>query len=244
MAEDIASRAPHANLDRQKRAAKARKIVYLLRDRVRLEGAKVLEIGTGSGVIGATLKDSVGADGEVWTVDVVDQRLEHDLPFSLVTGTKLPFDDESFDLVVSNHVVEHVGDRSAQDDHIAEIARVLRPGGSLYLATPNRFAPVEPHFKLPLLSWLPEAYRSRYVRAAHRGQAYDCRPLRRHELAEILDAHGFESSEVSREAIAAMLDLESPAAPARAALHATHALFPLARPILPTFVFIARKAPA
>ena len=92
MAEDIAARAPHANLDRQRRAAKARKIVYLLRDRVPLEGANVLEIGTGSGVIAATLKDYVGSDGKVWTVDVVDQRLDREaLPFRLVTGTKLPF---------------------------------------------------------------------------------------------------------------------------------------------------------
>jgi SAM-dependent methyltransferase len=242
MAEDIAARAPHANLDRQRRAAKARKIVYLLRDRVPLEGANVLEIGTGSGVIGATLKDYVGSDGEVWTVDVVDQRLDREaLPFRLVTGTKLPFDDDSFDFVVSNHVVEHVGRRSAQEHHIGEIARVLRPGGSLYLATPNRFAPIEPHFKLPFLSWLPEAYRSRYVRAAHRGAAYDCRPLTRRELAGILDAQGLEWSEFSREAIRAMLDLERPAAPSRALLHATHALFPLAHPILPTFVVIARK---
>lgn len=242
MTEEIASRAPHANLDRQKRAAKARKIAYLLRDRISLEGAKVLEIGTGSGVIGATLKDCVGSDGEVWTVDVVDQRLDRDaLPFRLVTGTKLPFDDESFDLVVSNHVVEHVGPRRAQEHHIEETARVLRPGGSLYLATPNRFAPIEPHFKLPFLSWLPEAYRSKYVRAAHRGRAYDCRPLTRREIAEILDARGFEWSEVSRKAIGAMLDLERPAAPSRVAMHVTRALFPLAHPILPTFVFVARK---
>ena len=63
----------------------------------------------------------------------------------------------------------------------------------------------------------------------------------RRELAGILDAQGFEWSEVSREAIRAMLDLERPAAPSRALLHATHALFPLAHPILPTFVVIARK---
>ena len=49
--EDAEIRNPHADLDPAGRAVKAQKILRLLRDRVQLEGADVLEVGTGSGVI-------------------------------------------------------------------------------------------------------------------------------------------------------------------------------------------------
>jgi SAM-dependent methyltransferase len=232
----------HADLDVEARAAKARKIIALLRDRVPLQGAKVLEVGTGAGVIAETLRDEVGAEGEVWAVDVDDQRLHPDgVSFLPVADTKLPFPDGSFDLVLSNHVIEHVGGPSNQDDHLREVARVLRPGGFLYLAMPNRWAPVEPHFKLPFLSWLPEGRRSAYVRAARRGARYDCRPLTRDELLELFEAHNLEYTDLSRSALDVMRSVERPSLPDRVLLRASALAFPLARPILPSLIFLARR---
>lgn len=57
-------------------------------------------------------------------------------------GEKLPFDDNSFDLVISLTTIEHVAD---VDQVLAEMARVLRPGGVLYLEAPNYLWPYEPH---------------------------------------------------------------------------------------------------
>ena len=48
---------------------------------------------------------------------------------------ELPFDDESFDAVFYHHVIEHVPDPPRS---LEELARVLRPGGWLYVGTPNR----------------------------------------------------------------------------------------------------------
>lgn len=240
--EDAEIRNPHADLDPAGRAVKAQKILRLLRDRVLLEGADVLEVGTGSGVIAGTLKQQVGSDGDVWAVDVVDQRLDRDaVRFLPVAGTTLPFPDASFDLVISNHVIEHVGGLPDQHDHLQEIARVLRSRGWLYLAMPNRWAPVEPHFKLPFLSWLPERGRSAYVRAMHRGAAYDCRPLTRRQLIELFEAHGFEHADLSHDAVRVMLDLERPSAPMRALMRLSSILFWLARPVLPSVIFLARR---
>jgi ubiquinone/menaquinone biosynthesis C-methylase UbiE len=70
----------------------------------------------------------------VEVVDVCDIRLERGgYRFSLAADTKLPFEDASFDVVLSNHVIEHVRDDAA---HISEIRRVLRDGGVGYLAVP------------------------------------------------------------------------------------------------------------
>ena len=240
--EDAETRNPHADLDRASRAVKAQKIVRLLSDRVPLGGADVLEVGTGSGVIAAALAQEVGDEGDVWAVDVVDQRLDRDgVQFLPVAGTTLPFPDASFDLVLSNHVIEHVGGLPDQHDHLEEIGRVLRPRGWLYLAMPNRWAPIEPHFKLPFLSWLPEGRRSAYVRALHRGSAYDCRPLARGQLVELFEAHGFDHTDLSRDAVRVMLELERPSAPMRVLMRLSPIIFSVARPVLPSVIFLARR---
>lgn len=81
--------------------------------------------------------------------------LEHDYPgltFVQTDGTKLPFPDQSFDLVVSFAVIEHVGSRAQQRDFVAELCRV---GKQVYITTPNRWFPVEFHSVLPFVHWLP-----------------------------------------------------------------------------------------
>jgi SAM-dependent methyltransferase len=73
----------------------------------------------------------------------------------------LPFADDEFDVVYSNAVIEHVGDRERQRRFVAE---ALRVGRRAFVTTPNRWFPIEVHTLLPLVHWLPE-------RLAHR--AYD-----------------------------------------------------------------------
>src|SRR5262249_49347647 len=146
---DRDSRASHANLDAASRARKAQKIAALL-GTDSLRGARVLEIGTGSGVISAELARLVGPDGIVESVDVVDERIEVEgYRFTRVSGTALPFADSSFDVVISNHVIEHVGSELDQAHHLREISRLLGTDGRYYLASPSRASIVEPHFQLP-----------------------------------------------------------------------------------------------
>lgn len=57
-------------------------------------------------------------------------------------GEDLPFPPKSFDLIISNEVIEHVSDdRKA----LREMARTLKPGGRLVLFCPNRWYPFETH---------------------------------------------------------------------------------------------------
>ena len=67
-------------------------------------------------------------------------------------GKPLPFPDDAFDVGFSNAVIEHAGSRERQALFLAELVRVTR---RCFLATPNRWYPVELHTRLPLLHWLP-----------------------------------------------------------------------------------------
>jgi ubiquinone/menaquinone biosynthesis C-methylase UbiE len=112
----------------------------------------LLEIGTGSGGIAHYFATHKSIRCDVAAVDVVDQRLLRDkFKFVLIEDTALPFANGSFDVVISNHVIEHVGNRDAQYHHLSEIHRVLKMDGVGYLAVPNRWMLVEPHYKLIFL---------------------------------------------------------------------------------------------
>ncbi len=75
---------------------------------------------------------------------------------------RLPFEDEEFDVVFCNAVIEHVGTRDAQRRFLGEILRV---GKRAFVTTPNRWYPVETHTVVPLLHYLPaNVYRPLYRR--------------------------------------------------------------------------------
>jgi hypothetical protein len=87
---------------------------------------------------------------------------EHGFRAVIADGCRLPFADQSFDVVFSNAVIEHLT-REAQQRMAGEIARV---GRSWFVTTPNFWFPVEMHHKLPLFQFLPfrlqERIRRRY----------------------------------------------------------------------------------
>ncbi len=235
-------RSSHASLDLAARGRKAAKVRALLAEVVDLQGARVLEVGTGSGAIAASLVDAVGPTGQVQAIDVVDERVVTEgVRFTRVEGTEVPFEDESFDVVISNHVIEHVGDRAEQLHHLRELRRVLRPGGWAYLAMPNRWRVVEPHFKLPLLSWLPPRLRSGYVRLARRGERYDCDPMSRRQLQALVAEAGLEAHDRTVDAVRVVRRVESPRGLSRMALAAPASLIALGRPLVPTEITLLRK---
>lgn len=238
-------RAPHAVLDPESRRRKARKIATMLAEERPLAGLRVLDVGTGAGVIAARLAEAVGEHGEVHAVDVVDLRVETDgYEFHLIDGVTLPFPDASFDIVVSNHCIEHTGGLLEQEQHMRELARVLRPDGTGYFTAPNRWAPLETHFKLLGLSWLPSvAMQSRYVQLSRRGERYDCRLLTRPEVRSLFAAAGLDARERTLDAMRVMGDVEDPSLAFRALLLAPDWLLRAGFGVVPTLVFTFRHPP-
>ena len=160
--------------DEANRARKAAKIRAVLeaeqafdRDEIR-----ILDIGCSFGII---LEQVTPAQGFGIGVDM-DTALGRDAPnlgFARADAENLPFESGSFDIVICNHVYEHTDDASKL---VAEIGRVMRDDGVCYFAGPNKFEPVEPHYGLPLLSWLPRPAADRYMKLAGKGDCYPQHP--------------------------------------------------------------------
>jgi len=78
------------------------------------------------------------------------------IPTVVADGRVLPFEDQEFDVAFSNAVVEHVGGRDDQERFCHELARVAR---RVFVTTPNRRFPIDPHTLLPFAHWLPDGRR-------------------------------------------------------------------------------------
>jgi SAM-dependent methyltransferase len=154
-----------------------------------LAQARVLDDGCG---IGAYVERLRPLAREVWGLDFERERVREAArrlgPQRLLVGAgeALPFPDASFDLVLSSEVIEHVRDDRLA---VAEMARVLRPGGRAVIFCPNRWYPVEQHGvywrgsyrfgNVPLVNYLPDPLRDRL--APH------VRTYTRRRLLELLD---------------------------------------------------------
>jgi len=105
-------------------------------------GERVLDLGCGAGTDSLVAAQMVGADGHVTGIDMTAAMLVKarsaaaemgatNVEFVEAEAERLPFADESFDVVISNGVIDLVPDKDAV---FAEIFRVLHPGGRIQIA--------------------------------------------------------------------------------------------------------------
>ena len=231
----------HAILDRPSRLRKGEKIRDLLAKRRPLKNLSVLDVGTGSGQIAGLLLGEVGPNGEVCAVDRLDQHNERGIDFKLTGTTDIPFEDDRFDVVLSNHVIEHVGERESQINHLREIRRVLSDDGLMYLAVPNRRAIWEHHFNLPFLSWLPRPFASWIVRVTGKGTHYDCWLLTRSELDRLFSEADLICEDITIEALRHMAKNEMGPALRSAIGLCPDFLLKSVMPFIPRNVVLGRK---
>lgn len=232
----------HAILDRTSRERKAAKIEVIVKRHASLGMRAMLDVGTGSGYIAAYFSRLGYGELGTHAIDVTDERqVREGFQFQLVQGTRLPYPDAAFDFIISNHVVEHVGGSIAQTEHVREIYRCLEPGGVLYFAVPNRWRLIEPHYKLPFLSWLPIPLASAYMRLTGRGTRYNCRPLSRAQALNLLASQGFSVTEVTLDAIRLVGEIEYKNALAKLITRLPKAFWKIFSFWMPTLIFVARK---
>jgi ubiquinone/menaquinone biosynthesis C-methylase UbiE len=162
--------------DEKKRRTKAEKIVAVLQHflgRTDLSGYTAIDIGCSTGYTVDTLRRAgctvIGLDIDEPGLAYADSLFGEHASFLCADGSALPFADESIDIVVFNHIYEHVVDPDAV---LSEIRRVLRPDGVAYFGFANLFGIIEPHYRLPFLSWLPRKASDRYVSMTGRADEY------------------------------------------------------------------------
>ena len=105
-------------------------------------GERVLDLGCGAGTDTLVAAQMVGPDGHVTGIDMTPEMLSRARAASLEIGVanvefveseaeRLPFPDGSFDVVISNGVIDLIPDKDAV---FSELHRVLQPGGRIQIA--------------------------------------------------------------------------------------------------------------
>ena len=163
-------------LNEESRRHKAAKMIAVLQHflgREDLVGLEALDIGCSTGFISDELHKAgatvTGLDIDEPGLAAARKRFGESVTFVCAGGEDIPAPAQAFDIVIFNHIYEHVVDADAV---MTDIRRVLRPDGVVYLGLGNRLGIVEPHYKLPFLSWLPRPAADRYVRLTGRASTY------------------------------------------------------------------------
>ncbi len=124
-------------------------------------GEQVLDLGCGAGTDSLIAAQMVGSEGSVAGVDMTAEMLEKARAAAVELGAenvefvegeveRLPFADMSFDVVISNGVIDLVPDKDAV---FSEIHRVLRPGGRTQIADVTIQQPVSDEGKRDIDLW-------------------------------------------------------------------------------------------
>jgi SAM-dependent methyltransferase/uncharacterized membrane protein YbhN (UPF0104 family) len=233
-------------LDEDQRRDKARKILSVIthfRGKDSLDGLRVADIGCSAGFIADELAEAggrtIGIDIDEPGLAKAAARFGDRVLFLRAEGGRLPFADGSVDVIVFNHIYEHVVDPDAV---VGELHRVLSDDGVLYLGLANRLGIVEPHHRLPFLSWLPPSLGDRYVQVTRRGDHYYERLRTRPALRRLV--RGFNVWDYTYSIIREPSSFDSDdMVPGPVSSLPTAALKALT-PILPTYIWVATNSPA
>ena len=124
-------------------------------------GEQVLDVGCGAGVDTILASMMTGPNGSVVGLDIVPEMLYQaeanlkltnlaNVTFKKASGENLPFPDNTFDVVISNGVINLIPDKESA---LTEMVRVLKPGGRLMMADQVASGSVQKDMKARLANW-------------------------------------------------------------------------------------------
>ena len=154
----------------------AKQILAILSDALgkkSLKNLRVLDVGCSNGAItyylASYVKSIIGIDVDVIALTIAQKTFRrNNLQFYKASGLHLPFQGEHFDVVICNEVYSYIPDDKKL---MAEIFRVLKPGGCCYFSGGNLLYPVESRYHIPFLHNLPDAI-ARWLYRILKGKPY------------------------------------------------------------------------
>jgi ubiquinone/menaquinone biosynthesis C-methylase UbiE len=164
-----------------------------------LEGERLLDVGCADGsytrrlAAGFSSVDAIDVEPlrlEEFRMSIEGSPLSNKIRIAEMSAEELDFDDGTFDAVTTIEVLEHV---TNLDRAIAEIQRVLKPGGQFLITSPNRYFPFETHGFLingrrhaplhgPFLPWIVPLH----------DRLADARSFTVRGLTPVIERYGFE----------------------------------------------------
>lgn len=141
-----------------------------------LQGKRILDVGCGTGELTVRMNllgfETMGIDVHGRALDLAKiLAVENGLPettFVENNAERLPFAENSFDIVTMFSVLEHVDDQMLINSLLPELKRICR--GLVYVLVPNRLKVSDDHTGLRFVSWMPKRLAEMYIKA--RGPKY------------------------------------------------------------------------
>jgi ubiquinone/menaquinone biosynthesis C-methylase UbiE len=223
------------------RRVKAEKIKWLIERYARHlpKSGVCLDVGCSAGTMTAVIAplfgSMVGLEYDEAALMAVEPDYRQDVSFLRGDAMRLPLPDNSVDAAICAQVYEHVPN---DVQLFREIYRVLKPGGMLFFSGPNWLFPIEPHYFLPFLHWLPPQWAGRYLRLMGMGDEYYERSRSLRGLRRI--TANFERDDLSRIVLEKHVLSGRPWL-ARLVAHMPQPLWNLLLPWLPNFNWLLYK---
>lgn len=152
---------------------------YLIKKFKDIRGKRILDVGCGPGILLSALSGDNQKTGIDYSPLFIALAKQIDSASNFIEGDilKLPFKNSTFDVIIAANVLPGVDfavktdEKSERRKVISEIYRILKPGGKLYLTTPNKGHPyywkkhkltypelvevLQPHFEFSITGWNP-----------------------------------------------------------------------------------------
>jgi len=216
--------------EKRKNRKRGKSYIEFLNSHTPLQGKKVLDFGCGWGEymyeahergadvyglepykedreVARLLMAQKGAEEKVqgYEEDIRSTSSKQDMGFQ---ESHIPFEDETFDVVYSCSVLEHVGDYKGA---IAEMVRVLKRGGVLAIDCPNYAYPKEHHYKMWWIPGTPKWLGKYILKMTHRDPAFleHIRYVTHRGIKKEMEQYAAELRDVSQESMQAELQMHT-----------------------------------